>query len=139
GEWAAVILIICRLVQGFATGGEYGTSATYLSEAAVPKHRGFLASFHYVTLVGGHVLAQALFLALLLATAREALADWGWRLAFLVGGGGAVVGRGLGRTRDEARSEDGIEIGKKTKESGSVGERVRHYGRERTAWSLAAP
>ena len=47
-----------RLLQGFATGGEYGTSATYMSEAATPHRRGFLSSFQYVTLVGGHVLAQ---------------------------------------------------------------------------------
>ena len=58
GWWAAVILIIARLVQGFATGGEYGTSATYMSEAATANRRGFLSSFQYVTLIGGHVLAQ---------------------------------------------------------------------------------
>ena len=58
GYWAAVILVLARLVQGFATGGEYGTSATYMSEAATANRRGFLSSFQYVTLVGGHVLAQ---------------------------------------------------------------------------------
>src|SRR6478609_1818188 len=58
GYWAAVILVIARLVQGFATGGEYGTSATYMSEAATARLRGFFSSFQYVTLVGGHVLAQ---------------------------------------------------------------------------------
>ena len=41
GAWAAVILIVARLVQGFATGGEYGTSATYMSEAATANRRGF--------------------------------------------------------------------------------------------------
>src|SRR6195952_965117 len=50
GYWAVVILLIARLVQGFATGGEYGTSATYMSEAATPHRRGFLSSFQYVTL-----------------------------------------------------------------------------------------
>src|SRR3978361_289345 len=58
GYWAVVILLIARLVQGFATGGEYGTSATYMSEAATPNRRGFLSSFQYVTLIGGLVLAQ---------------------------------------------------------------------------------
>src|SRR6478735_6769004 len=51
GYWAAVILVLARLVQGFATGGEYGTSATYMSEAATANRRGFLSSFQYVTLV----------------------------------------------------------------------------------------
>jgi len=45
GYWAAVILVLARLVQGFATGGEYGTSATYMSEAATASRRGFLSSF----------------------------------------------------------------------------------------------
>ena len=45
GALAAVVLIVCRLVQGFATGGEYGTSATYMSEAATRERRGFFSSF----------------------------------------------------------------------------------------------
>ncbi|WP_397474185.1 MFS transporter [Pusillimonas sp.] len=136
GEWAAIILIMCRLVQGFATGGEYGTSATYLSEAAVPKHRGFLASFHYVTLVGGHVLAQALFLALLLSTSKEFIGEWGWRLAFLIGGAGALVVLWMRRTMDESLSQDAIKIAKKTKDSGSMSELISNYWKELTACFL---
>jgi MHS family alpha-ketoglutarate permease-like MFS transporter len=60
-----LLLLLARLLQGFATGGEYGASATYMSEAAIPGRRGFLSSFHYVTLVGGHVLAQATLLLML--------------------------------------------------------------------------
>ena len=60
-------------VQGFATGGEYGTSATYMSEAATANRRGFLSSFQYVTLIGGHVLAQfTLLIALQLPGHRGA-------------------------------------------------------------------
>ena len=73
GYWAAVILILARLVQGFATGGEYGTSATYMSEAATANRRGFLSSFQYVTLVGGHVLAQFTLLIALSFLDVEAL------------------------------------------------------------------
>src|SRR3954462_15901860 len=76
GAGAAVILIIARLVQGFATGGEYGTSATYMSEAATTDRRGFLSSFQYVTLVGGHVLAQFTLLILLSFLDVEAVSDW---------------------------------------------------------------
>jgi len=136
GGWAAVVLILCRLVQGFATGGEYGTSATYLSEAAVPKHRGFLASFHYVTLVGGHVLAQALFLDLLLATSKEHIGDWGWRLAFAIGGVGALIVLWMRRTMDESMSQEAIKTAKKDKESGSMVELVRNYWKELAACFL---
>lgn len=136
GAWAAVILILCRLVQGFATGGEYGTSATYLSEAAVPKHRGFLASFHYVTLVGGHVLAQALFLALMLSTSQAAIGSWGWRLAFAIGGVGAIIVLWMRRTMDESMSQDDIESAKKAKASGSMVELLSHYWKELAACFL---
>jgi len=136
GEWAAIILIMCRLLQGFATGGEYGTSATYLSEAAVPKHRGFLASFHYVTLVGGHVLAQALFLALMLSTSKADIGEWGWRLAFAIGGVGAIVVLWLRRTMDESMSQEAIKSAKKDKGSGSMVELVSNYWKELTACFL---
>lgn len=136
GEWAAAILILCRLTQGFATGGEYGTSATYLSEAAVPRHRGFLASFHYVTLVGGHVLAQALFLALLLSTSKADIGSWGWRLAFAIGGVGALVVLWMRRTMDESMSEEAIESAQKTRDSGSMAELLRHYWKELAACFL---
>ena len=63
--------MLCRLVQGFATGGEYGTSATYMSEAATRERRGFFSSFQYVTLVGGHVLAQFTLLILLSVLSDE--------------------------------------------------------------------
>lgn len=138
GGFAAVILIICRLVQGFATGGEYGTSATYLTEAAVPRHRGFLASFHYVTLVGGHVLAQALFLALLLGTSHEAIGEWGWRLAFLIGGVGALVVLWMRRTMDESISDEALQSVKKGEAtgSGSMAELFRNYWKELLACFL---
>jgi MHS family alpha-ketoglutarate permease-like MFS transporter len=53
GIMAPVILSIARIVQGLSLGGEYGTSATYLSEVADPRRRGFYSSFQYVTLIGG--------------------------------------------------------------------------------------
>src|SRR5690606_41647085 len=136
GEWAAVILILCRLLQGFATGGEYGTSATYLSEAAVPKHRGFLASFHYVTLVGGHVLAQALFLALMLSTSSDAISEWGWRVAFAIGGIGALIVLWMRRTMDESLSSEALQTARKTRDSGSMVELLSRYWKELAACFL---
>lgn len=105
GYWAAVILIVARLVQGFATGGEYGTSATYMSEAATANRRGFLSSFQYVTLVGGHVLAQFTLLIALSVLDIDALRDWGWRIGFFIGGIAALVVLWLRRSMDESLSE----------------------------------
>jgi MFS transporter, MHS family, alpha-ketoglutarate permease len=105
GNWAAVILIIARLVQGFATGGEYGTSATYMSEAATPHRRGFLSSFQYVTLIGGHVLAQFTLLILLSLFDVETVTAWGWRVGFFIGGIAALVVLWLRRSMDESLSE----------------------------------
>src|SRR4051812_32293308 len=55
GAWAPALLLLARLLQGLSLGGEYGSSATYLSEMAGSRHRGFYASFQYVTLIGGAV------------------------------------------------------------------------------------
>lgn len=55
GIWSPIILIATRLVQGLSLGGEYGTSATYMSEMASPNRRGFYSSFQYVTLIGGQL------------------------------------------------------------------------------------
>jgi MHS family alpha-ketoglutarate permease-like MFS transporter len=85
GIAAPLLLLLARLLQGFATGGEYGASATYMSEAAIPGRRGFLSSFHYVTLVGGHVLAQATLLLMLHWLEPAQISDWGWRVAFGLG------------------------------------------------------
>jgi MFS transporter, MHS family, alpha-ketoglutarate permease len=109
GNWAAVILIIARLVQGFATGGEYGTSATYMSEAATPHRRGFLSSFQYVTLVGGQVLAQFTLLILLAVLDVDAVTAWGWRVGFFIGGLAALVVLWLRRSMDESLSASHLE------------------------------
>ena len=104
GYWAAVILVLARLVQGFATGGEYGTSATYMSEAATAHRRGFFSSVQYVTLVGGHVLAQFTLIALQFLDG-DALRAWGWRIGFFIGGIAALVVLWIRRTMDDSLSE----------------------------------
>src|SRR5919205_470457 len=57
GIAAPILLLLVRLLQGLSVGGEYGTSATYMSEVAAHGHRGFYSSFQYVTLIGGQLLA----------------------------------------------------------------------------------
>ncbi len=91
GLLAPAILLLARLVQGLSVGGEYGASATFMSEVAQAKWRGFLASFQYVTLVGGQLLALALLVLLQSALTDAELADWAWRIPFVVGAACAVM------------------------------------------------
>src|SRR5689334_22494431 len=131
GYWAAVILIIARLVQGFATGGEYGTSATYMSEAATRERRGFFSSFQYVTLVGGHVLAQFTLLIVLTAFDDKQVHEFGWRIGFAIGGVAAVVVFWLRRTMDESLSEETLAAVREGKDpgAGSMRELLTRYWR----------
>lgn len=129
GVAAPIVLILCRLVQGFATGGEYGTSATYMSEAATRERRGFFSSFQYVTLVGGHVLAQFTLLIILTVFDTAQVHEFGWRIAFAMGGVAAIVVYWLRRTMDESLSEEqlaAIKTGADTS-SGSMRELLIRY------------
>ncbi len=119
GVAAPIILILARLVQGFATGGEYGTSATYMSEAATRERRGFFSSFQYVTLVGGHVLAQFTLLILQSVLSDDQLREFGWRIAFAIGGVAAIVVFWLRRTMDESLSEEVIAAARSGEDKGA--------------------
>ncbi|HTI74299.1 MAG TPA: MFS transporter [Mycobacterium sp.] len=119
GIAAPIILILARLVQGFATGGEYGTSATYMSEAATRERRGFFSSFQYVTLVGGHVLAQFTLLVVLTAFNDHQVHEFGWRIGFAIGGVAAVVVFWLRRTMDESLSEETLAAVREGKDPGA--------------------
>jgi len=92
GMLAPVLLVTARLLQGLSVGGEYGTSATYLSEMATDRHRGFYSSFQYVTLQGGQLLAIVVLVLLqqVFLTAAQ-LEAWGWRIPFLLGACFAAV------------------------------------------------
>ena len=91
GRLAPFILLFARLVQGISVGGEYGTSATFMSEVAEPKRRGFLASFQYVTLIGGQLIALGLLVVMQAVLTEGQLFDWGWRVPFAVGALCAVL------------------------------------------------
>ena len=83
GLIAPAMLVLARLLQGLSVGGEYGASATYLSEMAGKTHRGFWSSFQYVTLIMGQLLALAMLLLLQRTMAPADLESWGWRIPFL--------------------------------------------------------
>jgi MHS family alpha-ketoglutarate permease-like MFS transporter len=85
GVGAPALLLLARLLQGLSVGGEYGVSATYLSEMATQNRRGFYSSFQYVTLVGGQLLALGIQLILQRIMTEEQLQNWGWRVPFIIG------------------------------------------------------
>jgi len=92
GVAAPVLLGLARMIQGLSLGGEYGTSATYLSEIADERHRGFYSSFQYVTLIGGQLCAILVLLLLEQVFLTNAqLKAWGWRIPFAIGALLAVV------------------------------------------------
>ncbi|BAI96500.1 MFS transporter [Sphingobium sp. TA15] len=106
GVAAPLLLVLARLMQGLSIGGEYGASATYLSEMAGRNHRGFFSSFQYVTLIAGQLVAICVLLALQAMLTEAELDAWGWRIPFLIGGALAIVvfwlRRGLAETQSFA-------------------------------------
>ena len=92
GVAAPIILVIARMLQGLSVGGEYGASATYLSEMATRERRGFWSSFQYVTLIGGQLTALAVTMLLQAVLSKSDMAAWGWRIAFAFG---AVLALGV--------------------------------------------
>jgi MFS transporter, MHS family, dicarboxylic acid transporter PcaT len=101
GALAPLLLLVARLLQGVSVGGEYGTTATYMSEVALRGQRGFYSSFQYVTLIGGQLLAVLVVVALQQFLDEPQLKAWGWRIPFVVGAVTAVVALLLRRTLTE--------------------------------------
>ncbi|HWL89466.1 MAG TPA: MFS transporter, partial [Polyangiaceae bacterium] len=125
GVFAPVILMVARLLQGLSVGGEYGTSATYLSEVATRARRGFYSSFQYVTIIGGQLLAIGVQLVLqrFILSPKE-LAQWGWRIPFAIGAVLAVVALYLRRRLEETES---FNAKKDTSlDKGTIKELLRH-------------
>ncbi len=106
GTAAPALLLFARLLQGLSVGGEYGTSATYMSEIALSGRRGFFASFQYVTLIGGQLLAVLVLVVLQQFLTNAQLKAWGWRIPFALGAAAAVVAWYLRRSLDETTTDD---------------------------------
>jgi MHS family alpha-ketoglutarate permease-like MFS transporter len=86
GIAAPILLMIARIIQGLSIGGEYGTSATYLSEMAAKKYRGFFSSFQHVTIIMGQLVAAGVLILLQRVFLTETqLHAWGWRIPFAIG------------------------------------------------------
>lgn len=108
GLAAPSLLVLARLLQGLSVGGEYGASATYLSEMAGQRHRGFWSSFQYVTLIMGQLLALGVLLVLQRVLDEEALRAWGWRIPFVIGALCAVVAIWLRRSLEESAEFEAV-------------------------------
>jgi MHS family alpha-ketoglutarate permease-like MFS transporter len=104
GAAAPALLLVARCFQGLSVGGEYGTSATYMSEVAVAGRRGFFASFQYVTVIGGQVFALLVIVILQQLLSPEELRTWGWRVPFAMGALAALVSLYLRRSLEETTS-----------------------------------
>ena len=125
GVLAPVLLTVARLAQGLSVGGEYGTSATYMSEVAQPGRRGFYASFQYVTLIGGQLLAVLVIVILEALLTAEQMRAFGWRIPFVIGALAAVIALFLRRALHETQSADAA----KRPEAGSLRALVRDHPR----------
>ncbi|MGX7001532.1 MFS family transporter [Caballeronia sp. KNU42] len=124
GAWAPFFLLIARLFQGLSVGGEYGTSATYMSEVALQGRRGFFASFQYVTLIGGQLAALLVLVVLQQVLSTEELKAWGWRIPFGIGALAAVVSLYLRKSLDETTTAET----RKLKEAGTLRGLMQHKG-----------
>jgi MHS family alpha-ketoglutarate permease-like MFS transporter len=102
GFWAPALLVLARLAQGLSVGGEFGSSASYLSEVAPPGRRGFYSSFQYVSIVLGQLAALAVAIALQNLLTEDQLHGWGWRVPFVIGAAAGLVVMYLRRTMEES-------------------------------------
>lgn len=125
GIMAPIILVLARLLQGLSLGGEYGTSATYLSEMASSGRRGFYSSFQYVTLVAGQMVALGVQIVLQQLLSEPDMKSWGWRIPFIIGAMGAVAVLWLRRTMDESEQFANIKS-QKRESAGTVRTLMKH-------------
>jgi MHS family alpha-ketoglutarate permease-like MFS transporter len=128
GIAAPILLGVARIVQGFSLGGEYGTSATYLTETADERNRGFYSSFQYVTLIGGQLCAIVVLLVLQkFLLSNEEIREWGWRIPFFIGAGLAVF---AGVMRRNLHETEAFESAKKVAKRTSSVRALMRYPRE---------
>ena len=124
GVAAPVLLVLARLLQGLSVGGEYGTSATYLSEVANKENRGFFSSFQYVTLIAGQLVALALLIVLQqFVLTHEQLEAWGWRIPFFIGALCALIAM---RMRSHMEETQSFTAAKDNKKRGTLAELAKH-------------
>jgi MHS family alpha-ketoglutarate permease-like MFS transporter len=128
GWLSPLLLVLARLLQGLSVGGEYGASATYVSEMAQAGRRGYWSGFLYVTIIGGQLAAMLLQVLLQSLLSESQLYAWGWRVPFVVGACMAVTVFWIRRGIDETASFVGT--GQQHLERGRVVTLFTRYRRE---------
>lgn len=108
GMWAPALLVLLRVVQGVASGGEWGGGVLMISESAPPEKRGFYASWSQIGVGGGFVLSAAVFFAVQMLP-HDSFMSWGWRVPFLLSivifGVGVYIRSTLPESTEFAKSE----------------------------------
>ncbi|WP_202410924.1 MFS transporter [Brevibacterium rongguiense] len=122
GVLAPILLLLVRCIQGISVGGEYGSTATYMSEVSSKGKRGFFSSFQYVTLIGGQLLASVTAVIMTHTLGDEQISNGWWRLPFVIGAAAALVSLWLRSGLEETTTEET----RSHKESGSFREVLRH-------------
>lgn len=109
GIWAPVLLVLCRVVQGFATGAEVGTAMVYVNESAQQRTKGHQTSFLFISMMAGSILSLLFFAGIDLGVGQEAFVAWGWRIPFLFAGVLTVVALVLRRRMEESEEYELLE------------------------------
>ena len=108
GLWAPAALVALRLLQGVASGGEWGGGVLMISESAPPEKRGYYAAWSQLGVGGGFVLSSAAFLAVQ-ALPHDQFISWGWRLPFLASILIFAIGVYIRRSLPESREFESAE------------------------------
>ncbi|MGY6268187.1 glycine betaine/L-proline transporter ProP [Achromobacter denitrificans] len=101
GLWAPVLLLLCKLAQGFSVGGEYTGAAVFVAEYAPDRRRGFLGSWLDFGSIAGFVLGAGLVVLLQATLGERTFLDWGWRAPFFVAGPLGLLGLYLRHAAEE--------------------------------------
>ncbi|OIJ36102.1 MFS transporter [Rothia kristinae] len=125
GLWAAFLLLLCRLLQGFSTGGEYGNAMTFIAEYAPDRRRGLLGSMLEVGTFTGYLLGASLATIMSGVLSPEAMLAWGWRVPFYVALPLGVVGLYLRSKLDDPPAFEAMEKKSAAKEEHRVGAQLK--------------
>lgn len=136
GIAASALLLLSRMVQGFAHGGESATAYSYVAEIAPPHRRGMWGSLVFVAIMGGTVVAYGIGGGITALMSESAVGDWGWRIPFLLGALFALFVLYLRRSMEESEVFDTAEAVEAGAEDVSATQVVTTFSRGRMAGAI---